>query len=670
MKKISKDRLKVLKEEVLIAERFNHTELRPVIEKGLERYIGTYVPDFAKNWTVLLNEVFPVIQSNLPSIFFRNPRAFLKPRNKTFIKKVTDPNSGEKIEIEGDSQRAAKTQEDILNYIISEIGYKGEVRKVLTDALLFPYGVLWHGYKGNFGMTDEQSMFIKDEQIFVQRVSPLRFIYDPCVSISELDKARWVGRVIDVRYSDLVEDKDLDVDKKQLKGFKGYGNKGASFVEGMNPPDYVTNPKKSLLDTTKEWFRKGTDSNFVRLYEIYVRPTKGEKNEGGKGNIILMSMEQDKPLREKDWVIKAEGFPAKVLEFNPVPDYKFGLADYEIYGPIADQKNAIVNLQLRNAEACTKTYTLLRRSGVDEEDIKKFEDGENTIITYDGDEQPSQKMAIMSASVGHSQELYLIDQRIQKNIEDKSGVTDLKRGSLQSGEESAASVKIRNAGGSSRPMYRQDLMSDFLRESMHYINQLNKQFVTVMEAVRIIGSLDLEWSDEPDIDDLQADTDVEIDAISMLPENPETEAQRYLSLLQLAVDSLSNPKFEQKIAEEGKKFELTPLIEQVLIRNRIRNPNIFRNIKPEEAGGVVMVNELRAAEANLDALMKGQQPPSMPAPGQDHMARIEIYKTAAIIAAKSGNEKLAMVLQQMIQLQAQVYEEEQSKQAQVGRRIK
>jgi hypothetical protein len=219
-------------------------------------------------------------------------------------------------------------------------------------------------------------------------------------------------------------------------------------------------------------------------------------------------------------------------------------------------------------------------------------------------------------------------------------------------------------------MYRQDLMSDFLRASFHYINQLNKQFVTVMDAVRIIGSLDLEWSNEPDIDDLQADTDVEIDAISMLPENPETEGQRYLSLLELAVNSLSNPAFVAKISEEGKKFELSPLIEQVLIRNRVRNPSIFRNIKPEEAGGVVQVNELRAAQQNLDAILQGQQPPSMPMAGQDHMARIEIYKVAAIIAAKSGNQKVAMMLQQLIELQAQVYEEEQSKQAEVGRRVK
>jgi hypothetical protein len=218
-------------------------------------------------------------------------------------------------------------------------------------------------------------------------------------------------------------------------------------------------------------------------------------------------------------------------------------------------------------------------------------------------------------------------------------------------------------------MYRQDLMSDFLRDSFHYINQLNKQFVTVMEAVRIVGSLDLEWSDEPDLDDLQADTDVEIDAVSMLPENPETEASRYIELLRLAVDALGNPAFTAKLNEEGKKFELAPLIEQVLMRNRVRNPSIFRNIRPDEMGGSVPVQELRAAEANVQAVLQGQQPPDMPQPGQNHMARIEIYKAAAIVAASSGNQQVAQVLQQLIQLQAQIFEEEQKKQPMPGRRI-
>lgn len=669
MEKISKQRLGELKEEIIMAEKFNADELKPIIIEALERYTGKYTPEFGSGWTILLNEVFPVIQNNLPSIFFRNPRAFLKARQKTFLKKQKDPLSGDTFTIEADSQKAAKTQEDILNYILSEIKYKPEVRKVLADALLFPYGVMWHGYKGDFGMTDEQSLYVKNEQLFVQRLSPMRFIYDPLVSISELEKAAWIGRVIDIRYRDLIEDKDLKVDKK-LKGYKGYGNAGKSFVEGMYQPNYVRKPTKSLLDHVADWFRKGESSDFVRLYEIYLRPTKEEKNEGGKGRILLLAYDQDEPLRENEWKVKAEGWPAKVLEFNYVPDQKFGLADVEIYGPIADQKNAIVNLQLRNAEACTKTYTLINKSGVDEEDLQKVVDGENTIITYSGDEAPTNKLAIVSASVGHSQELYLIDGRIQKNLEDKSGVTDLKRGNLQSGEESAESVKLRAAGGNTRTVYRQDIMTDFLRESMHYLNQLNKQFMTVTDAVRIIGSYDIEWSEKPDTADLQADTDVEIDVISMLPENPEMESVRYQKLLQLAVDGLSNPAVIQKLREENKTFNLAPLIEQVLLRERIRNPEIFRNIRPNESQGFVSVAELRAAEENVSALLTNQQVPYPPQAGQDHLARIEVYKAAALVAARLGQEQASALLQQLIQAQAQIYEEEQKKQPQVGRVVK
>lgn len=669
MKKISEDKLKILKEEILVSDRFNCQELLPLMQDSLSRYIGTHVPAFATDWTVVLNEIYPVVQNNLPSIFFRNPRAFLKPRQKTFIKKVTDPMTGEKIEVEADSQKAAKTQEDILNYLVGEIRYKPEVRRVLADALMFPYGVFWHGYKGDFGMTEEQSLYVRDERIFVQRVSPLRFVYDPTVSISELEKARWVGRTIDIRYDDLIEDSDLKLDKKQIKTFKGFGNKGRSFADGFYPPDSLVAPKKSMLDFAGDWFKKNTSSEFVRLYEVYVRPSKEEKRNGSKGKILLLSYDQKEPLRENDWVIKAEGWPAKILEFNPVPEQKFGLADVEIYSSIADQKNAIVNLQLRNAEQSSKVWVGINKDEADEEDIDKVKIGENTIILFNGDKPVNQRMSVQSGNVGASGELYLIDQRIQKNLEDKSGVSDLKRGFLQSGEESAASVKIRAAGGSTRSLYRQDIMADFLKESIHYINQLNKQFITIKDAVRIVGSYDIEWSDDPDIDDLQLDTDVEIDVISMLPESPEVEAQRYMEMLRMAIDGLSNPAVVNKLGQENKVFNLAPLIEQILLRQRIKSPEIFRNIKPEESMGFVSVAELREAEANVQAILSGQQIPSPPQPGQDHMARIETYKGAAVIAASCGNQNASMMLQQLIQVQAQLLEEEMKKQPMPGRKI-
>ena len=336
-----------------MSEKLLEEELEPIVAESLSRYTGTYVPIYGSDWDIVLNEVYPVIQYNLPSTFFRNPRAFLKPRHKTYIKRVRNPVSGRMEEIQGDSTKSARTQEHLLNYHITEIKYKREVRKVLLDAFLYPHGVLWHGYKGEFGMTEEQSFDIKDDQVFVKRISPLRFIFDPAVTVANLDEAKWVGRVIDIPLKDLLEDDKLSVDKN-LKGFKGYGDKigRKSSQKRMleKGKDYVPDKSnyKSLIETTDENFQKSQAARFVRCYEIFLRPTKKEKRQGKKGKILLLTNEQKKPLRENDWNIKAEGFPVKVLQFNELCDSIFGLADIDTYKNVADHKNVITNIQLRN----------------------------------------------------------------------------------------------------------------------------------------------------------------------------------------------------------------------------------------------------------------------------------------------------------------------------------
>ena len=163
---------------------------------------------------------------------------------------------------------------------------------------------------------------------------------------------------------------------------------------------------------------------------------------------------------------------------------------------------------------------------------------------------------------------------------------------------------------------------------MLYINQLNKQFMTVDKAVRVIGSLDLEWSDDPTKEETQADVDVEIDAVSMTPENPERELQEMQTALGMAIDAIRDPALASKIQQEGKTVELSPLIEQILTRLKIRNPDVFRNIKPDEAEGFIKVSELKAAQANIEAALAGNENvPSPPQQGQDHRGRIEIYSS-------------------------------------------
>jgi len=164
---IPKDTIRRIRQEVVLAEKLNQNELEPIVRENLNRYCSRHAPENAsvQDYDLILNEIYPIVQRELPAIFFRNPRVFLKPRNKTFIAKRRNPQTGVVEEIELDSQKSAKTQEAILNYKLEEIRYKKETQKVLLDALLFPHGILWHGYKGNFGMTEEKSLWIEDDDV-------------------------------------------------------------------------------------------------------------------------------------------------------------------------------------------------------------------------------------------------------------------------------------------------------------------------------------------------------------------------------------------------------------------------------------------------------------------------------------------------------------------------
>lgn len=668
-KGLSDERIFTLKNEILLSKKLIEYQVLPQMKEAIQRYTGVHIPEQGADWDIVLNEVYPIIQNNLPSIFFRNPRAFLKPRNKTFIVKRFNPQTGKKEDVQADSSKSAKTQEDILNYIISQINYKEITRKVLLDALLYKYGVMWHGYKGDFGMTEEDSINIRNEKLFVQRIAPDRFLKDPAVNFSDIDECMWQGREIDVRFRDLLEDDKLNVDKKSIKQNIGFGNVVGRNVAGEQGYDSKKSQSLgvSLSSFADKSFLDSDMGKFVKVQEVYLRPTKKEAREGKNGWVVLLAEGQKEPLRVNEWTIKAEGFPAHILQFNELNDCMFPMADLDTYKQIADQKNIITNLQLRNAQENTKVWVGINKGGMDESDITKIEQGENTIIMFDDEVPIGQRMMVASPGAAASSELYTIDQRIQRNLEDKSGVSDLKRGFLQSGEESATSVKIRNAGSSARPAYRQDKMKDFIQKSFLYLNQLNKQFMTVKDAVRVIGSLDLEWSEEPTKEEIQADVDVEIDAISMLPESPEKEMQEMQQALQLIVQAIADPVVRNKIQSEGKTFNITPLIEQMLRRMKIINPDIFRSIDQNSSEGFVSAQQLREAQDNIIAFVQGQQFPNLPKEEDDHRAKIQTYASAAALLQLGG--KITDALEQLIQMHQEFIAQAEKKQATPGMKL-
>jgi len=665
-KKISQDRLEKLMNEIQMSEAFNEEELQPIIDENIRRYTNQFIPNIGRNWSVIINEFYPIVQFNLPNTFLNTPRAFLKPKNKFYITKERDPISGQKVEVQKESQKSANTQEAIINYRLSEMEYKQEVKKCVIDSLLFPHAILWHGYKGNFGMTNENEMFIRDEKTFVKHLFPLEFIKDPTVSFEEVETGMWVGRIIDIPYDDFIEMKDvLDIEKSTIKTFKGYGNEigtnsQLSAASKGEDRQKLGKYRKPLLQYASEDFQNSDKCDYVRTYEVFLRPTRKERREGIPGKILLLTHSQKKPLRESDWTIKAEGFPSLVLQFNPIPGSLLAMSDIDTYKAAVDQKNAIFNLQLRNAQENSKVWVAIATGeGFDgEEDIEKIKVGDQTILCFKSD-TVNGKMTMASPSGMASSELYIIDTRVQRNIENLSGVSDLRKGFLQSGEESATSVQIRNAGSSARPAYRQDIMADFLKASVKYLLQLEKQYTTPKEAVRIVGTLDVQWSDKPTKEDIQADVDVDIDVVSMLPEDPERELRNLRETLILFSQAIQSPAIMAKIQQEGKTINISPLIEQILMRMKIKNPDIYRNIEPQESEGYASIQQMREAQQNVLSTVSQGQIAIPPQEGDDHRVKIEIYSMFSQLIQAMGQK--AEVLEQLIMLQQSMLEQEMAK---------
>ncbi len=124
----------------------------------------------------------------------------------------------------------------------------------------------------------------------------------------------------------------------------------------------------------------------------------------------------------------------------------------------------------------------------------------------------------------------------------------------------------------------------------------------------------------------------------------------------------------QKIQSEGKTFNISPIIEQMLTRARIRDPDIFRSIRPEESQGFVSVAQVREAKQNVLSAVTGKPVQFPPKPNDDHVAKLEIYTAVKNILDLAG--QVSDTLNQLIQIHTALLQEIQSKEANPGQAIK
>ncbi len=126
---------------------------------------------------------------------------------------------------------------------------------------------------------------------------------------------------------------------------------------------------------------------------------------------------------------------------------------------------------------------------------------------------------------------------------------------------------------------------------------------------------------------------------------------------------MPTPAIKAKLQEEGKVVNLSPLIERILLRLKINDSEVFRNVRPDESQGFVSVQQLKEAQANVQSVLKGGSVKFPPKPEDDHRAKLEVY--TAMLQVIGQNQ----ILKQLIQIHQILLQQIQQKQARPGQAI-
>jgi len=170
--------IKALWNEIVVCEKKIQNEVVPVMTDAVMAYTGQRINPHNQDFTIVLNDVFPIVQQKLPFLFFRKPRAFVKPRRKHVFITKRNENTGEKEKVRVDGTKLAKTTEAALNWDLHESGFEEEMDKISLDLALFPHTYLWQSYNAEFGIRNDESMFVKQDRVFQKRIRPDLFLWD------------------------------------------------------------------------------------------------------------------------------------------------------------------------------------------------------------------------------------------------------------------------------------------------------------------------------------------------------------------------------------------------------------------------------------------------------------------------------------------------------------
>jgi hypothetical protein len=486
---------------------------QPNWERNLEAFKGlTWQQDREANKDIItVNLVYSHVKVEIPSIYFRNPKIFMK---------ATKPSAVYR----------ARIQETVLTQDLEIMDLKSEMRKMILDVILFGSAFSKTTYYIDYNPKEEQPGDRGNILDLVQKFegNPIQSVEgDGEVELGENGPqvVRWSPFNIAMRQG---------VTDIRDPGFIAF--KSLLFTDDIKNDKYFKNTK-DLVPTIE--LTEATQAKLGNYYNREVGDCAGmnavwEIWDVEKGKKFVIAEGHEEALREPEDNAYPYDHPGDLLKFTDIPDELLGMSEVDPYFPQLEEYNLHRTLHLQHTRKYTGRKTIVKRGVINtEEDKERLKSGDDAVVEVDGNVAD---VAILP-DAQMSADTYRFIGAVKDEITELSGITPYKRGMLQ-GADTATEANIAETNSQTRDSDRVDVIQGFVKRILRKVRLCRKEFTPGEYIVQVTGDpkagpLWEVWSKEMFTDD----TILDIQYGSTQPINSQTRKSEALGLYQVLIQN-------------------------------------------------------------------------------------------------------------------------------------
>lgn len=531
---------------IVVAKRAHQENFKDRAERNIDYYLGVQFPNDegggheAEHSRVPLNFIASVVDSLVPAVYTRNPKALVRPKT---------PDKGNP-EANKATRRYARMFQALLNKTMDEIGLKRTMKKVIKDGTLTGRGFVKIGYSAQFGKREGkkysflsvlkkipgvpsdanmEDTYVKKNRVWAERVSPFKFFYD--IDAQDLDHAAWCVQEIVLPMHRVVNNPIYKSIRKQLKPSSTVSK---DLTKGMwEDVNEDSEPDEFPRDVQR-----------ITLYEIWDKESR-------RVRVIAKGNEDLGFLRDDPWPFKGlEGFPFREYMSINVPDSQWATSEVDRIIEGQDEFNIIREMQFKHTRRAMGGW-ITEKGNLEDQDLAAWREQEimETFLVRDVNKIKSLVPPSMPT------DYFSFAQELKKDLAENSKLPSWKRAGEKIGARSATEVNEIAQGIDVITNEKVDVTQDFTIDVLKGLAQLMQEFYTLVQVVPVVGEMGIEWKKFTPAE-IKEELEIKIIPYSAVPINPNQELAHYREFLGVMIQAAQSGvpvnmvSFLQKFAQK------------------------------------------------------------------------------------------------------------------------